>query len=113
MHGRSTARLGAAALVVAALAVAPAGARAAGYTVTGTGDPGDGACSDFTCQSLRAAVDASNLTPEPDSIALGQTTYTLSQGASLNLAGNLTISGLSPRKTVIQGNSAVRVLNVA
>src|SRR3954452_1912995 len=107
MPGRMTFLL---ALVVSLLVAAPAFADT--YTVAGTGDPAGAVCHGLSCDSLRAAVTAATNTKPADVIALGQATYLLEQAQPLALTGNLTITGLSPRKTVVQGGSSARVMTV-
>jgi hypothetical protein len=100
-------------LAVLMLLVVAAPASATNFTVTRLDDPLGATCTATTCDSLRAAVTEANKDAKTtDSIALGVATYTLSQAQSLTISGPLTITGVSARRTIIQGNGATRVLNV-
>src|SRR3954467_9109795 len=98
-------------------------ASASTYTVAAT-DNGDpvvasgtgcgGSAPNFTCVSLRSAVTAANANAkDADSIQLGEATYTLAQASALTLTSPITITGVSARRTAIQGNGATRVIDVS
>jgi CSLREA domain-containing protein len=93
------------------LALLPAPPSSAGTpVVTKTADSLDGTC-DADC-SLREAIIAGNLTPEPDTIQLAAGTYTLtiegdtedaSEFGDLDVLNDLTIAGAGPGATIIDG----------
>jgi hypothetical protein len=106
----------AAAAAIMLLTAAPALAGSAYYTVTGTGDDAESSCAgtapDFTCPTLRAAVDAANLNPGYDAIFLDATgTYQLLRVLSLN--DDVEIIGQGLRDTTLHGDGTDRVLTVA
>lgn len=109
------------AIIVFSLALALASPAGAGvYTVTTTHDTADGSC-DQSC-SLREAIIAANEHPGPDVILLQMRgTYALAiEGTGedacltgdLDVTDDLTIQGLSPMHTVLDGRGLDRVLDV-
>ncbi len=97
-------------------------------TVTTTVDEFDGIIASLfdllggpggTGVSLREAIIAANNDPDADTIFLGEGVYTLTRsgsgdtGGDLDIRDDLTIIGLSPDLTVIDGNGIDRVFDVA
>ena len=99
--------------VVALFALAPA-ARAATFTVVQFGDlQGAGCDGEGRCESIRAAVSASALTLEADTIVVPGGDFQLSQGQVL-INTDVTIAGSGARNTTIRGNvNAFRAFEVA
>jgi hypothetical protein len=94
-------------------------AGAATFTVTRTGDPAPNGCRRNDC-SLREAVIASNNRPGPDVIKLGRGRFELTrptpdedeaQSGDLDIAKNVTITGVGPNKTIIDGNRNDRIFH--
>ena len=98
------------------------------FTATSIADtvdanPGDGECADAggNC-TLRAAVMEANLSAGPDTIELLEDTYSLTIAGvdeddaatgDLDLKGNLTINGASPKTTIIDAEqSSDRVFHI-
>jgi hypothetical protein len=95
------------------LAASPALADQATYTVTGLTDSGTctGTQPNFTCTSLRAAVQDANADSAADMIFL-QEPGTYAVPTALVLSGDVSIQGLDARTTALQGNGTDRVLEV-
>ncbi|MFQ5879453.1 MAG: choice-of-anchor Q domain-containing protein [Dehalococcoidia bacterium] len=90
-------------------------ARAGAFIVDSTADAedanrGDGVCAtaDGQC-TLRAAIEEANALAGPDTITLPAGTYTLALDR-LVITDDLTLAGDGPDLTIIDGNSASRVL---
>ncbi len=81
-------------------------------------NPGDGVAEDAAGDtSLRAAIMEANALVGADSIFLGADTYTLTAGlgddqGDLDIRDDLTIVGISPSVSVINGGNSTSVLNV-
>jgi CSLREA domain-containing protein len=89
------------------------------FTVTKTADTNDGSC-DSDC-SLREAIIAANDADGPDVITLPAGTFTLTisgtnenGGATgdLDITDSLTITGVGPAATIIDGGDLDRVLDI-
>lgn len=101
-------------LIPVSLALLVTGARPAhaqqGLQVTGQGD-GPGTCdAQGRCTTLRAAVTSANADRSGDTIAVPAGTYSL--GATLELTGSMTVTGVGAGSTFVDGGHAVRVLSV-
>lgn len=82
------------------------------YTVTGVLD-GNGTVTplgvNFEATTLRAAINAANQDPEPDTIYLPDGQFLLTQG-ELEITSSITIIGTSTDGTVLDGGESTRVL---
>jgi CSLREA domain-containing protein len=106
--------------VLGVLSLARSGAVLAGtFNVTKVVDTNDGACDD-DC-SLREAMIAANAHPGPDTVIVPAGTYVLTLIGSgkdaaatgdLDILDDLTITGVGPASTVIDGNQTDRVFQV-
>ena len=97
---------------VVLLLVVAAAAQANTIVVNDTGDPsGAGDCLNSGQCSLRQAVGAAS---SGDTIQLADSTYSLTQGANIEISKSLTIAGSGVDATVIDGsgNGQVRILRV-
>lgn len=79
-------------------------APAATFVVTRGDDPAPGGCLVGDC-SLREAVQASETTPEGDTIQLGNGLYNITRG-ELIVTGGVTLAGVGPESTRIAGVGA-------
>ncbi len=85
-------------------------------------DPGDGVCASGSGCTLRAAVEEANALAGPQTIGLGYGVHQLNiqeekgrlTGASIPLlvTDDLTITGLSPDRTIVNANGQSRVIQV-
>ena len=113
--------VGVAAAVLLALAGAPHAAAGATFTVTRLDDPAPDGCLPMDC-SLREAVLAANADPDSDAILLpaGHLRLTIpgpgedaAATGDLDLAHNVTITGVGARLTAIDAQGVDRVFDVA
>jgi len=95
-------------------------ARAASFTVTRTDDPAPDGCVPGDC-SLREAIIAANAHLGEDTITLGPGTHTLAitgtnedlaATGDLDIADDLTISGVNSATTIIDGGGLDRVFHI-
>ena len=98
-------------IAVVLLLVVAAAAQANTIVVNDTGDSGAGDCLNSGQCSLRQAVGAAS---SGDTIQLAGSTYSLTQGANIEISKSLTIAGSGVDATVIDGsgNGQVRILRV-
>ncbi len=120
MRNRSGLALSLVLAVTAAILATAVPASAAVFTPTRFDDPVPDACAPADC-SLREAIRAANAAAGPDTIPLQAGTYTLQQvgtdeddalDGDLDITDDLTITGMGPAATTVDGNGAVTLERV-